>query len=41
MVGSYRSGTWCPLCGVLMLIFSALYMRDRRDSGYVVERIGA
>ena len=30
-----------PLCGVLMLIFGALYMRDRRSGGYVVERIGA
>ena len=30
-----------PLCGVLMLIFGTLYMRDRRGGGYVVERIGA
>ena len=30
-----------PLCGVLMLIFGMLYMRDRRSGGYVVERIGA
>ncbi len=30
-----------PLCGVLMLIFGAMYMRDRRSGGYVVERIGA
>lgn len=30
-----------PLCGVLMLIFGTLYMRDRRGGGYAVERIGA
>jgi hypothetical protein len=30
-----------PLCGVLVLIFGTLYMRDRRGGGYVVERIGA
>ncbi len=29
------------LCGVLMLIFGTLYMRDRRGGGYIVERIGA
>jgi fucose permease len=29
-----------PLCGLLMLIFGTLYMRDRRTGGYVVERIG-
>ncbi len=29
-----------PLCGVLMLIFGTLYMRDRRGGGYMVERIG-
>jgi hypothetical protein len=30
-----------PLCGVLMLIFGALYARDQRAGGYVIERIGA
>ncbi len=30
-----------PLCGVLMLIFGTLYLRDRRGGGYVVERLGA
>ena len=30
-----------PLCGVLMLIFGTMYMRDRRGGGYVIERIGA
>jgi len=29
-----------PLCGVLMLIFGTLYVRDRRGGGYMVERIG-
>ena len=30
-----------PLCGILMLIFGALYMRDRRTGGYRVESIEA
>ena len=30
-----------PLCGVLTLIFGALYVQDRRAGGFVVERIGA
>ena len=30
-----------PLCGVLVLIFGTLYVRDLRGGGYVVERIGA
>jgi MFS family permease len=30
-----------PLCGVLTLIFGALYLQDRRAGGYVVERIRA
>lgn len=30
-----------PLCGVLLLIFSGLYLRDRSRGGYRVERIGA
>ena len=30
-----------PLCGVLMLIFGALYMRDRSTGGYRIESIEA
>lgn len=30
-----------PLCGILVLIFGALYVRDRRAGGYRVETIGA
>jgi fucose permease len=29
-----------PLCGVLMIIFGALYMRDKAAGGYQVTRIG-
>jgi len=30
-----------PLCGVLLLVFGAMYLRDRSAGGYRVERIGA
>ena len=30
-----------PLCGILLLVFGALYARDRSAGGYRVERIGA
>ena len=30
-----------PLCGVLLLIFGALYARDRSAGGYRVNRIEA
>jgi MFS family permease len=30
-----------PLCGVLLLIFGGLYLRDRQAGGYRVESIGA
>jgi hypothetical protein len=30
-----------PLCGILVLIFGALFLRDRSAGGYRVERIGA
>jgi hypothetical protein len=30
-----------PLCAILVLVFSALYARDRGRGGYRVERIGA
>ena len=30
-----------PLCGVLMLIFGGLYMKDRQTGGYRVERLEA
>ena len=30
-----------PLCGILLLVFGAMYVRDRSAGGYRVERIGA
>ena len=30
-----------PLCGVLVIVFGAMYARDRRAGGYRVERIAA
>jgi len=30
-----------PLCGVLALIFGAMYMKDRASGGYTIEKIGA
>jgi hypothetical protein len=30
-----------PLCGVLVLIFGALYLRDRRAGGYRTKPVGA
>ena len=30
-----------PLCGILILIFGVMYMRDRRSGGYAARRIGS
>jgi hypothetical protein len=39
--GGKLSFRWVvPLCGILTLIFGALYARDRATGGYRVERIG-
>lgn len=40
--GGRMSFRWVvPACGVLVLIFGTLYLRDRRAGGYRVKRVGA